>query len=51
MVLPIDTESYSYQFYKNLNEDVKLKSDKMLTKRVSFMMSAPSVSMTILKAL
>lgn len=29
MVLPIDTESYSYQFYKNLNEDVKLKSDKM----------------------
>lgn len=29
MVLPIDTESYSYLFYKNLNEDVKLKSDRM----------------------
>jgi len=27
MVLPVDTESYSYRFYKNLNEDVKLKSD------------------------
>ncbi len=28
MPLPIDTESYAYLFYKNLNEDVKLKSDK-----------------------
>lgn len=27
MVLPVDMESYSYRFYKNLNEDVKLKSD------------------------
>lgn len=26
-MLPIDTESYAYLFYKNLNEDVKLKSD------------------------
>lgn len=29
MVLPVDTESYAYLFYKNLNEDVKLKSDAM----------------------
>lgn len=29
MVLPVDTESYAYLFYKNLNEDVKLKSDTM----------------------
>lgn len=28
MVLPIDEESYSYRFYKNLNEDVKLKSNE-----------------------
>lgn len=28
-MLPIDTESYSYRFYKNLNEDVKLKADHM----------------------
>lgn len=28
MVLPVDYESYSYLFYKNLNEDVKLKSDE-----------------------
>lgn len=28
MVLPIDTENYAYLFYKNLNEDVKLKSDE-----------------------
>lgn len=28
MVLPIDEESYSYLFYKNLNEDVRLKSDE-----------------------
>lgn len=29
MVLPVDVESYAYLFYKNLNEDVKLKSDTM----------------------
>lgn len=28
MVLPLDIESYSYRFFKNLNEDVKLKSDE-----------------------
>lgn len=28
MPLPIDTESYDYLFYKNLNEDVKLKADE-----------------------
>lgn len=28
MVLPVDKESYIYNFYKNLNEDVKLKSDE-----------------------
>lgn len=28
MTLPLDTESYAYLFYKNLNEDVKLKSDE-----------------------
>ena len=27
MVLPVDYESREYLFYKNLNEDVKLKSD------------------------
>ena len=27
--LPLDTKKYSYRFYKNLNEDVKLKSDEM----------------------
>jgi hypothetical protein len=27
MVLPVDKESYVYNFYKNLNEDVKLKSN------------------------
>lgn len=27
--LPLDEESYAYLFYKNLNEDVKLKSDNM----------------------
>lgn len=28
MVLPLDTESYSYRFLKNLNEDVHLVSDE-----------------------
>lgn len=28
MVLPVDKENYVYNFYKNLNEDVKLKSDE-----------------------
>ncbi len=28
MTLPINTEKYSYRFYKNLNEDVKLKTDE-----------------------
>lgn len=28
MVLPVDLESYAYLFYKNLNEDVKLKPDE-----------------------
>lgn len=28
MVLPVDDESYSFNFYQNLNEDVKLKSDE-----------------------
>ncbi len=28
MVLPVDEESLGYRFYQNLNEDVKLKSDK-----------------------
>ena len=28
MVLPVDTESYNYRFYSNLNNDVKLKSNE-----------------------
>ena len=28
MVVPVDTESYSYRFYKTLNNDVKLKSNE-----------------------
>ena len=28
MVLPVDTEDYSYRFYRNLNNDVKLKSNE-----------------------
>ena len=28
VVLPVDENDYSFRFYKNLNEDVKLKSDE-----------------------
>ena len=28
MVLPVDTESYNYRFYSNLNNDVKLESNE-----------------------
>lgn len=28
MVLPVDREDYSYRFYRNLNNDVKLKSNE-----------------------